>query len=351
MVTRLRDTRLPFGIYKGLTFQQVEEIDFVDEEGFRQTGLGYLDWLAGNPDLGVERTKTAAPHLGKPWLFVYYNKPKRIELYGDFKKRLIAFLSYPSIARQLDELFPQDIIGPAGHHRDDSREACIGMQFPVKREEPIHYHVLRTNKKHGERKGQVITKYVPVKGAYERFKAQLSGTHARRHAEIGDLALEPACELDNTPLCPHCKGEGTVKVADKDMPLGWRTAACPACSGRGTTKQRKMRFVEAWSILVDFIVFIEEKFVSESYDPDDLFELDMAEVRKAAEVLQPINPGTVNIARSKYKAYRLALRRAKRHTINYIDDKKFIVPAAEAYRERMVARANPKPRKRKRRRV
>lgn len=256
-------TILPFGLYAGCTFQQLEELDYIDERGFRQTGLGYLDWLSG-----------------------------QAYIYGDFRKRLIAFLSYPSIARQLDELFPDP--------DDDSRSMCIGQMVPMKREVTVSYVPTRTDSKQGFKKGQLyqVTGIITER-AFERYMSQRDGTHPSRHENVGCLAQDPI---------------------DDFIP-------------------KQMRFVKAWSVIVDFIVFIDECFGAERYDLEELASIDFAELKQACQLIQPLNPGSVNLAREKYRAYRKAVSRAKRFREEPTGD-----PAA--YQQRMAARATPKPVKR-----
>src|SRR5262245_18211370 len=89
---RLRDTVIPFGQYKGRTLWDVAQIDYIEEDtGFRTTGLGYLDWLWGQP-----------------------------YLYGPFKERLGRFLAHPTISLELDDLFPEDW--------DDSRKPVFTIE-------------------------------------------------------------------------------------------------------------------------------------------------------------------------------------------------------------------------------
>src|SRR4051794_16217888 len=76
---------------KGLTFDEVP--------------LRYLDWLSGDPLLGTERIR-----VNGKWI----TRERRMQTYGQLRRRLSLYLSKPAIQHELDELFPdQD---------DDSRQ-------------------------------------------------------------------------------------------------------------------------------------------------------------------------------------------------------------------------------------
>jgi DNA-directed RNA polymerase specialized sigma24 family protein len=75
--TRLRDTVIPFGRFKGQTFDEVAKTF----EGPTPDGLNYLDWLAGDPVLTDGRG----------------NVTGEIKIYGEFARRLRKYLSHPQV--------------------------------------------------------------------------------------------------------------------------------------------------------------------------------------------------------------------------------------------------------------
>lgn len=122
-ITRLRDTIVTFGKFKGKTFMEIalleiepeelteEEIEekkekgeYVNKKGWKERGITYLDWLSGDPTFKNTRKKNGIP----------IEQEGQIKLYGLFKKRLLLFLAVPCIQRLLDEA----IIDP----EDDSRQ-------------------------------------------------------------------------------------------------------------------------------------------------------------------------------------------------------------------------------------
>lgn len=73
-------TTIPFGKFKGWTFDQLFDLDTTDPDtGLPFRGVTYLDWL-----------------WGQSWI------------YGNFRERLGSYLSQPHVQRVLDSLLPEE---------------------------------------------------------------------------------------------------------------------------------------------------------------------------------------------------------------------------------------------------
>lgn len=125
---------------------------------------------------------------------------------------------------------------------------------------------------------------------------------SRRPLFFGSDPGPLSCKLD----CPHRHRWHGQEMPKALEPIDWQPPS------------HCQRWFAAWQTVADFIAFLDSCFQSEKYDLHDLLELDFAALKAA---LPHVTPQAANKAREKYRAYRKALRRAKRYNaanpVNY----------------------------------